>query len=190
MRRLLGLVLLLAATAPALAQTSNSGADIGPSQQVAQPRAETPALKNVAPSVEHLLDDLGGLRTRLENHGVYLLLDGITEFAGNVTGGTRRGATFANQVAFEADIDWQRLAGVTGLATHVIAVNRSGSSASRLFGDNFLPVQEIYGAGGNVAMHLVSAYAQWTAPGRIFDVAVGRMNVENDFATHRFTATT
>ena len=47
MSRLLGLAFLLAATAPVLAQTSNSGAGIGPSQQVAQPRAETPALKNV-----------------------------------------------------------------------------------------------------------------------------------------------
>jgi len=185
MRRLLGLLSLLAATgtAPVLAQTSNSGVGIGPSREVAQPRAETQALKNVAPSVEHLLGDLGGLRTRLENHGVFLLLDGITEFAGNITGGTRRGSTFANQVAFEADIDWQRLAGVTGLSTHVIMVSRSGSSTSRLFGDNFLPVQEIYGAGGNVAVHLVSAYAQWTTPDRAFDIAAGRMNVENDFAS-------
>jgi len=185
MRRLLGLVSLLAAigTTPGLAQTSNSGAGIGPSQEVAQPRAERQALKNVAPSVEHLLGDLGGLRTRLENRGVYLLLDGITEFAGNVSGGRRRGSTFANQVAFEADIDWQLLAGIHGLSTHVIMVNRSGSNTSRLFGDNFLPVQEIYGAGGNVAVHLVSAYAQWTAPDRAFDIAVGRMNVENDFAS-------
>ena len=164
-------------------QTTNSGAGIGPSQQVAQPRAETPAIKNVAPSVEHLLGDLGGLRTRLEDRGVCLLLDGITEFAGNVSGGTRKGATFANQVALEADIDWQRLAGVTGLSTHVIAVNRSGSNTSRLFGDNLLPVQEIYGAGGNVAVHLVSAYAQWTASDRVLDIAVGRMNVESDFAS-------
>lgn len=176
-------LLAVAATVPALAQTSNSGAGIGPSQQVAQPRAETQGIKNVAPSVEHLLGDIGGLRTRLEDHGVYPLLDGITEFAGNVSGGTRKGATFANQVALEADIDWQRLAGVTGLSTHVIAVNRSGSNTSRLFGDNLLPVQEIYGAGGNVAVHLVSAYAQWTASDRVLDIAVGRMNVENDFAS-------
>lgn len=106
MSRLLGLAFLLAAAAPAMAQTSNTGVNTGPNQGAAQPRAETPALKNVAPPVEHLLGDLGGLRTRLEDHGVFLLLDGITEFAGNVTGGTRRGATFANQVAFEADIDW------------------------------------------------------------------------------------
>ena len=44
-------------------------------------------------------------------------------------------------------------------------------------------MQEIYGAGGNVAVHLVSAYAQWTASERVLDIAVGRINVENDFAS-------
>jgi len=62
-----------------------------------------------------------------------------------VSGDVQRGATFANQVGLEADTDWQRLAGLAGLSTHVIIVNRSGSSDSHLFGDNFLPVQEVYG---------------------------------------------
>jgi porin len=63
------------------------------------------------------------------------LLDATAEFAGN-TGGVKQGATSANQIAFEADIDWQRLAGITGLSTHVIMVNRSGGNDSHLFGDN------------------------------------------------------
>ena len=103
--------------------------------------------------------------------------------AGNVSGGTRQGATFASQVGFEADIDWQRLAGLRGLSTHVVIVNRSGSSDSHLFGDNLEPVQEIYGSGGDVAFHLVSAYAQETLFNRRLDIALGRMNVENDFAS-------
>jgi porin len=44
-------------------------------------------------------------------------------------------------------------------------------------------VQEIYGAGGNVAFHLVSAYAQKTIDGGRLDFTFGRMNVENDFAS-------
>ena len=69
---------------------------------------ETPAY--VAPQVEHLLGDLGGVRTNLENRGIYLQLNAIAEFAGN-TGGAQQGATSANQIGFSADIDWQRLAG-------------------------------------------------------------------------------
>jgi porin len=163
---------------PSFAQTTNSGVGIGPSQQVAQPLQQS-----VAPSVEHLLGDPGGLRSALESQGIYLLLDGVTEFAGNVSGGTNRGSTFASQVGFEADVDLQRLAGLTGFSTHVVMVNRSGSSDSHLFGDNLEPVQEIYGSGGNVAVHLVSAYAQETLYDRRLDIAIGRMNVENDFAS-------
>ncbi len=163
----------------ARAQATNSGVGSGPSLQAAQPSAQ----QNVAPSVEHLFGDVGGVRTRLENNGIYLLLDATTELAGNVSGGVKQGATFANQVGFEMDMDWQLLAGVTGLSTHVIIVNRSGSNDSKLFGDNFLPVQAIYGSGGNVALHLVSAYAQESLYGGKVDLALDRMNVENDFAS-------
>lgn len=91
------------------------------------------------PQVEHLLGDLGGLRTNLENQGIYVLLDATAEVAGN-TGGAQQGLTSANQIGFEVDIDWQRLAGLTGLSTHVIMVNRSGANDSHLFGDNVSPV--------------------------------------------------
>jgi porin len=65
----------------------------------------------------------------------------------------------------------------------MIIVNRSGANDSTLFGDNLLPVQEIYGAGGNVAAHLVSAYVQEKSFDDRLDLAAGRMNVENDFAS-------
>ena len=95
----------------------------------------------------------------------------------------KQGATSANQIAFQADIDWQRLAGVTGFSTHLILVNRSGANDSHLFGDNVSPVQEIYGAGGDVAVHLVSAYTEESMFRGGLDVAGGWMNVENDFAS-------
>src|SRR5580692_3588750 len=135
------------------------------------------------PDGERLFGDWGGLQTQLRQQGIGLKFDAVTEFAGNVSGGTRQGATFANQVGFGADINWERLADITGLSTHLTIVNRSGSSDSRQFGDNLLPVQEIYGSGGDVAAHLVSLYAQETLDGGRLDIAAGRMNVENDFAS-------
>jgi porin len=190
MKRIVTLAGLLAAVAaPAVAQTSNGG----PSQSVAQPSApqpsapqasaQMPAQSGVTPSVEHLFGDWWGVRPYLEDKGIFLSLDALTEFAGNVSGGVKQGATAANQITFTADIDWQRLANIPGFSTHVIMVNRSGANDSELFGDNLLPVQEIFGAGGSVAVHLVSAYGQekWF-DGRL-DLAAGRMNVENDFAS-------
>jgi carbohydrate-selective porin OprB len=63
--------------------------------------AETRAY--VAPQVEHLLGSWGGIRSDLDDWGIHLLLDATAEFAGNVSGGIKQGATSANQVAFEAD---------------------------------------------------------------------------------------
>ncbi len=171
--------LLAAVSVQAVAQTPTSA----PDQSLAVPAPRMAAQTGVAPTNEHLLGDWGGLRTTLENLGVYLSFDALTEFAGNVSGGTKQGATFANQEAFGLDIDWQRLAGIPGLSTHMIIVNRSGANDSALFGDNLLPVQEIYGAGGNVALHLVSVYAQEKLFDGRLDLAAGRMNVENDFAS-------
>jgi porin len=153
---------------------------IGASAQTLVP-ATTQALD--APTVEHLFGDWDGAQTRLLSQGINLQLNAVTEFAGNVSGGTRQGATFANQVGFETDINWERLAGITGLSTHTVIVSRSGSSDSRVFGDNLMPVQEVYGSGGDVIAHLVSIYAQETLLDKRLDIAIGRMNVENDFAS-------
>ncbi len=160
----------------AQAQTVDSGVSIGPSQALSLP--STPA----TPSVEHLFGDWGGVRTRLGNLGIDFVLDAITEFAGNVGGGVKQGSTFANQLGFEADVDWQKLAGLPGFSTHAVIVNRSGRSDSGLFGDNLEPVQEIYGAGGNTALHLVYVYAEQSLAGGRVDLAAGRMPLANDFA--------
>jgi porin len=180
MKRVTALAGLLAAlSAPAAAQDTAGGTGQNPVRSAPLMPAQT----GVAPVTEHLLGDWGGLRTRLENVGVYLSLDALTEFAGNVSGGTKKGSTFAGQEALGIDVDWQRLAGVQGLSTHVIIVNRWGANDSNLFGDHLLPVQEIYGAGGNVGAHLVSAYIQEKMFEGRLDIAAGRMNVENDFAS-------
>ncbi len=151
--------------------------------QAPPPGALAPTQAFDPPTVDRLFGTWGGVQTNLERQGINLQIDAVTEFAGNVSGGTRQGATFANQVGVQTDVNWERLAGITGLSTHVIIVSRSGSSDSALFGDNFSPVQEVYGSGGNVVLHLVSAYAQETFAGGTWDLAAGRMNVENDFAS-------
>ena len=151
------------------------------------PRAKaqyaTPTQAIDAPPVERLFGDWDDPQSTLGSRGINVQLDALTEFAGNVSGGVKQGATFSSQIGFNNDINWERLAGITGLSTHIIIVNRSGSSDSTLFGDNLLPVQEIYGSGGDVVVHLVSAYAQETLYDGRLDFAAGRMNVENDFAS-------
>ncbi len=158
------------------AQNVNSGVSIGPSEALSPP-TEVPA----APT-EHLFGDPGGIRAKLARVGVDLTLDYIAEVAGNVTGGIKKASSYAGQVGFEADIDFEKMAGLRGLSFHTVIVNRQGTNVGTAFGDNLNQVQEIYGAGGNTVVHLVYAYLEQSfAKGRV-DIAAGRMPLLNDFA--------
>ncbi|WP_249109668.1 carbohydrate porin [Parasaccharibacter sp. TMW 2.1891] len=123
----------------------------------------------------------------LRDRGVVVLLDNTNEFAGAITSprkglGLRQGSSNTGQYGFENDIDWYKLAGIPGFQTHVIGVGRYGIPASRMFGDNVNPSQEIYGGGGNVAFHLVYFYGEETLWGGRLNIAAGRMSMDSDFA--------
>ena len=175
----------LASTAavPAVAQTS-----LNPSTRVATPLPENGGPINPVSSVpplpapEALFPDIFGFGTKLRNMGIAVLLDNVNEFAGSING-IHNGSSNAGQYALETDIDWERLAGLTGFSTHTVMLGRYGIPESRMFGDNLDPSQEIYGAGGNVAIHLTYAYGEETlANGRV-DFVAGRMPLLNDFAS-------
>jgi len=107
----------------------------------------------------HLFGDWGGAQTWLTKHGMYLNVALNEEYMGNVTGGRTRDNVLAGQVAAELDVDWQQLAGVKGLWTHLLVVNGHGRSFSHTLGDSVTNPEQIYGARGNVIAHLVSMYA-------------------------------
>jgi porin len=118
----------------------------------------------------------------LAKYGTAILLDSVDEMLG-VISGPHKGATNDGQYGLEWDQDWNVLAGIPGLQTHAIAVGRYGAPpAANIAGDNGLnQSQEIYGAGGNTAIHLVFFYAEETvAHGRVA-IAAGRAPMENDF---------
>lgn len=176
----------LARAQQATSQTNN-GAGIGPSVQLATPSFADPA--TILPSTEHLFGDWGGQRTNLLRHGIDVGLDNTNEFAGNVTGGTKRNSTNAGQSGLEVDVDWEKLAGLKGFSTHVVIVGRYGASASNGFGDTLSPVQEIYGSGGNVFAKLVYAYGEQRLFDSHLDIAFGRMPVGGDFAASPLNCT-
>ena len=158
------------------------GADAADVQPI-DPATLPPTQAVDAPAAEHLFGNWDGLQDGLIRRGISVRIDAVTEFAANVSGGTQQTSSFANQASFDADINWERLANLTGFSSHLIIVDRSGSNTSHAFGDNLLPAQEIYGAGGDVALHLVSLFGEETLFDRRLDIAAGRMNVENDFAS-------
>ncbi len=180
-----GIGLALGLAPAARAQNINSGVSIGPSQQLSTPLSPAAPPPTSSSKVDQLVAGLpvfDNVRTSLGNLGIDVLGDFITEFASNVSGGLKQGSTFANQLGLELDVDWQKLARIQGLSTHIVVVNRSGSPDSGLIGDGLQPVQEIYGAGGDVGIHLVYAFAEEKLLQDHVDVTVGRMPVSLDFA--------
>ncbi len=190
-RRLVALAVLLSLGLPsagweARAQTSNVGFSAGPSIDVATPLQPdlpfftTPPL----PRTDGMIGVWPDFRRRLQDEGIAFLLDARVEFAGNVSGGTRQTAASANQIGFENDIDWNKLADIGGLMTHLIITNREGGNTGRGYGDTFLRPQDLNTTnGGNVVAHLTALWAQETlAHGRL-DLLAGRYPVGFDFAS-------
>ncbi len=178
---------LLCVAGAAEAQTVNSGVSIGPSTRVSTPLPpagvpiNTQSSAPPLPSNEALVPDMFGAGPYLRDHGIAILLDDTDEFDGIISG-PRGGSSNAGQYGFETDVDWERLAGVTGFETHTVIVGRYGIPASRMFGDNLNPSQEIYGAGGNVVAHLVFAYGEETLGNGRVNIAAGRIPLLDDFA--------
>ncbi|EHH67871.1 carbohydrate porin [Gluconobacter morbifer] len=141
------------------------------------------------PQPEAILVNPFGWNSWLRDRGVAFTMDTTNEFSGAITKptpgyGLKQGSSNAGQYSLENDIDWERLAGLRGFSTHMLVVGRYGIPASRMFGDNLNPSSEIYGAGGNVVVHLVYAYAEETiAKGRV-DLAGGRIPFLNDFSSN------
>lgn len=162
---------------PAAAQTLNSGTGILASKKVSElPSAEYGAPPLPAP--EALIPQVNQM---LAKYGAAVLLDNTDEFQGSIAGGNHEGSANTGQYGLEWDQDWDTLANLHGFQTHAVAVGRYGIPVSRIFGDNLNPSQEIYGSGGNVAIHLVFFYGEETlARGRVA-LAAGRFPSQNDF---------
>jgi porin len=166
----IGLLLLASSTA-----ARASGDDGSPA--VAKP-------KNDAPKQKHLLGDWGGLRTDLADKGVDVTFDYRGEAGAVVSGGKRHGVDYAQQLELKVDADWGKSAGIQGLETHVVFINRAGRNASTDYaGDDLFQIQEIYGGTHHAAIHLVEAYAQLKLAAGKVDLAGGRLPVGEDFAT-------
>ncbi|HUB15015.1 MAG TPA: carbohydrate porin [Acetobacteraceae bacterium] len=164
--------------APAVAQQASSPG-VTPSLEASTPKVAPPD-----PTADnHLFGDWGGMRSYLNNLGIDFNLDYVTETAGNVTGGLRKGVDYADQFGFQLDIDWEKLAGITGFSTHLNIVHRDGRNlSSDYIGDNVIQAQEIYGAGFGTALRDVWLYGEEKAFNDRLDFVFGRVFPGMDFA--------
>lgn len=153
-----------------------------PAQPATPSGVALPAISQSWPPADHIFGDWGGLRSRLANYGVTYTLDFTSESVLNASGGLRTGTDTAYQIGLGVDVDWQKLAGITGFSTHINIINRGGRNASADYvGDSVIQAQEIYGAGFGIAAKLVWFYGEEKLFDDHVDVTFGRLAQGADF---------
>ena len=140
----------------------------------------TPSPPPTPPPVDisqHLLGNWGGLLDELDAKGIDPTLSYLSESSANVSGGMRTGVDYADQRAIGLNIDWEKLAGLSGFQTKTLFVNRGGRAVgSDYVGDTIFNENEIQGGAGNVAIHLSYIYGVETLFGGKLVASVGRLS--------------
>ena len=77
---------------------------------------------------DQLTGDWGGLRDELEDAGIKLGGNEISDGLMNFSGGLRRGATYQGQTELDLDLDLDKLVGWSGAAMHISALQVHGRS--------------------------------------------------------------
>lgn len=173
---ILALPLIVLGAQRGLAQVQPPVPSLKPSLGVATPITTQPPAPAV-PNGQHLLGNWGGLLDTLHAHGVDLVLNYLSETSANVSGGKGTGVDYADQRAVGLDINWEKLAGLTGFATHTLFVNRAGRGVgSDYVGDSLYNENEIFGGAGNVAVHLSYVYATETLFSGHLQLGGGRLS--------------
>ncbi|MDI2091447.1 carbohydrate porin [Commensalibacter oyaizuii] len=136
------------------------------------------------PSQELLL---GKVNKYLDQYGIQIGASWLTETAGIVRGGKRKGVDYAHQIAFSVDMDWEKIVGWKGFSTHAMILNLAGRNASTDYvGDAQIQAQEIYGGGYDRVIHMNYLYGEQKLWDGKIDIKAGRESVGNDFAVSPF----
>jgi porin len=107
----------------------------------------------------YMTGDWGGQRQRLEDAGVKLSADYVSETMGNVQGGNQTGTRYAQQVRMGARLDLSRLLGTANGGVVQLTINdRRGNNTSNDLVGNRLAVQEV--AGFNYTRLTEASYAR------------------------------
>jgi porin len=95
--------------------------------------------------VDHLFGDWYGLRTLLEDEGIFPSLTFVSNLAGNPVGGIRRGFTEADNLGLNLIFDLDKLYGLEGGTFIFTTSQRSGANLSAIDVGNTFTIQQVYG---------------------------------------------
>ena len=160
--------------APLLAQTTSNQTNATPATKAADSQSQ-----QQAKSPSTLTGEWGGLRTELRDEGIDLTAGYTSEFATNISGGTRKDATETGQFSFGATVDTDKLLGLKGGTLQTTITFRRGHDLDLRAGLGTLQqVQEVYGRGQT--WRLTEFWYQQQFAGGV-DLKLGRLVQGGDF---------
>lgn len=128
---------------------------------------------------KRLSGNWGGWRDRLDDAGVRILGDYLTEIAGNPAGGEVRKLTYTHNIGVWVNLDLAKLVGWTGGEFHVSGNQRAGTSLSAEAIGNVFAVQQIF---GSQTVHLTNMFFEQSLFEDRWNMVAGRINWGDDFA--------
>lgn len=159
---------------------SASGASVsGPS-----PFPILPALpSDYFATTPHLLGEWPGIRSKLNDLGINVSITGVDEAVLNLSGGLRRNAQEAGQVALQAQFDLQKSLGLQGASFLVTLVNRWGRDAATDAGIPALQLlNEVYGRGNILRLEQFAWNQKWFDDR--LETTAGRMAFGDEFFSY------
>jgi porin len=147
-------------------------------EQLTAPRDTTGRVFQLLPRSNHVLGDWGGLRTRLEDAGVYPMVWLTVNAAANLSGGLDQGATAPGEFELMVNMDMGKIAGINGGLLHFKVSNRFGKSLAHDYIGNVFGPQQIY---GYTFTQLNQLYYEQALFDRRLVLRAGRFAVMNDF---------
>ncbi|WP_250265655.1 carbohydrate porin [Rhodovastum atsumiense] len=183
-RSLLALLLASVAALPALAQTPLPAA---PETREQQPLGAGPQT-GAEPEKgfwerEHMLGDLGGLRSRLEDAGVTLTLQETSEVLGNVSGGFRQGAVYEGATLMGVQVDTGKAFGLPGGTFNASAYQIHGRGLSS---NNIGNINTVSGIEATRATRLFELWYEQALFDDRVSVRVGQQAADQEFQVSQY----
>lgn len=180
---LLAASVLAAGASNGAAQASGAQAPATTADSIQTPETTGKQAKTLpaTPSIQTALGaagDPGGIRAFLDSKGIDYNFTYIGEVLSNTSGGVKQGATYEGRLDAQADIDLEKLAGLTGAALHAEAFQIHGRG---LTGNNTNDLFTVSGIEAYPSTKLYEAwYEQKLDDGKIF-VRLGQLAADTEF---------
>ncbi|WP_323119622.1 carbohydrate porin [Burkholderia alba] len=190
----LPLVLSLGVIPPAFAQAAGEPAPAAVQESAPSAPAPAPASAATQPSDpapaptgfwdrSNLFGDMGGLRSRLGDHGITLNLQETSEYLNNLSGGTRRGGAYDGLTQFGFSVDTDKAIGLPGGTFNVSGLQIHGTNLTQR---NLQTLQTATGIEANATTRLWELWYQQSLAGGKVDVKVGQQSLDQEFMVSQY----